>query len=253
MNNSSTDFPVAEGGVEADAGNVSISPESPIPCGTSSNGAVARMRPLWCNHGLADFVSSAVEAYSKELKDSPIRTKAITSCAISMLGELIGTYLKPRRPDGSRGNTIFIDNSSYLNMYLIGTRRVDLRVVIETVSVRRMAVFAGYGLVITGPFFHWWYGTLERGVSGMGFTNSYLNTLVKVAITQIVMTPPFLVFTLAYIKYFLSFDAHETVVMVKRTYAAALLTNWKVTLWDAYYNTVQAVRWMLGMGSQCVY
>lgn len=91
-----------------------------------------------------------------------------------------------------------------------------------------MAVFAGYGLVITGPFFHWWYGYLERGVSGMHLSSSYLSTLVKVAITQIVMTPPFLVFTLAYIKYFLSFDAHETVVMVKRTYAAALLTNWKV-------------------------
>lgn len=93
-----------------------------------------------------------------------------------------------------------------------------------------MAVFAGYGLFITGPFFHWWYGSLERGVSSLDLTSSYFATLIKVAITQLVMTPPFLVFTLAYIKYFLSFDAKETVAMVKRTYAAALLTNWKVTL-----------------------
>jgi len=113
-----------------------------------------------------------------------------------------------------------------------------------------MAVFAGYGLVITGmcnpiqvgrycknstyfqttltgPFFHWWYGFLEKNVSAMKLP-SYLVSLVKVAITQIVMTPPFLVFTLAYIKYFLSFDTHETVIAVKKTFAVALLTNWKV-------------------------
>ena len=57
---------------------------------------------------------------------------------------------------------------------------------------------------------------------------SYLVSLVKVAVTQLVMTPPFLVFTLAYIKYFLSFDTHETVIAVKKTFAVALLTNWKV-------------------------
>lgn len=52
---------------------------------------------------LTELVSGAVEAYAKELKDSPIRTKALTSCVISMLGELIGTALKPRKPDGTRG------------------------------------------------------------------------------------------------------------------------------------------------------
>jgi len=62
----------------------------------------------------------------------------------------------------------------------------------------------------------------------MKLPSSYLVTLVKVAITQIVMTPPFLVFTLAYIKYFLSFDTHETVMAVKKTFAIALLTNYKV-------------------------
>lgn len=115
-----------------------------------------------------------------------------------------------------------------------------------------MAVFAGYGLVITGkcklqhattmmqpthpphvtfmptgPFFHWWYGFLEKNVSALKLP-SYLVSLVKVAVTQLVMTPPFLVFTLAYIKYFLSFDTHETVIAVKKTFAVALLTNWKV-------------------------
>jgi hypothetical protein len=79
-----------------------------------------------------------------------------------------------------------------------------------------------------GPFFHWWYGTLEKTVGGFNITSSYLTTLVKLAITQIVMTPPFLVFTLAFIKYFITLDASATVKAVKNTYVAALLTNWKV-------------------------
>ena len=52
---------------------------------------------------LTRLVTSAVDAYSAELRESPIRTKAITSCAIAMLAEVIGTQLKPRRADGSRG------------------------------------------------------------------------------------------------------------------------------------------------------
>lgn len=83
-------------------------------------------------------------------------------------------------------------------------------------------------ICLSGPFFHWWYGTLERTVSGLRLTSPYITTLVKVAITQLVMTPPFLVFTLGFIKYFMSMDVNETVVAVKRTFAAALFTNWKV-------------------------
>ncbi len=52
---------------------------------------------------LTELVTGAVDAYSRELKQSPLRTKALTSCVISMLGELIGTALKPRKRDGSRG------------------------------------------------------------------------------------------------------------------------------------------------------
>lgn len=55
---------------------------------------------------LTELVTNAVDAYSKELKVAPIRTKAITSCVISMLGELIGTALKPRKADGTRGKII---------------------------------------------------------------------------------------------------------------------------------------------------
>jgi len=68
-------------------------------------------RAVTSNNWLTQLVKDAVDAYSNELKVSPIRTKAITSCVISMLGELIGTALKPRKADGTRGTV-------YLNMSL---------------------------------------------------------------------------------------------------------------------------------------
>lgn len=86
--------------------------EPPKPNETSSNtappsipsGSVVRApASSGCLSWLTDIVTAAVDAYSKELKESPLRTKAITSCAIAMLGELIGTQMKPRRRDGSRG------------------------------------------------------------------------------------------------------------------------------------------------------
>ena len=69
----------------------------------SAPGVSLSRAPAVAKNWLTELVSGAVEAYAKELKDSPIRTKALTSCVISMLGELIGTALKPRKPDGSRG------------------------------------------------------------------------------------------------------------------------------------------------------
>ena len=66
-------------------------------------------------------------------------------------------------------------------------------------------------------------------------TSTYFATVVKVAITQLVMTPPFLAFTLAYIQYFLTLDAKETVVAVKRSFAAAIFLNWKVSNEDNYH------------------
>lgn len=66
-------------------------------------------------------------------------------------------------------------------------------------------------------------------MSGLRISSPHLTTLVKVAITQLVMTPPFLVFTLGFIKYFMTLDVSETVVAVKRTFAAALFLNWRVS------------------------
>jgi len=108
---------------------------------------------------------------------------------------------------------------------------------LASLDSRRLVVFGAYGLVITGPFFHWWYGYLESlSTSTVGLLSRnkgiqkqpLLQFAVKLGLNQLVMTPPFLLFTLAYIQYFLSLDVDQTVKAVKRSFAAALFTNWKV-------------------------
>jgi len=56
-----------------------------------------------------------------------------------------------------------------------------------------------------------------------------LTNALKLAINQLVMTPPFLLFTLAYIQFCLTLDSSKTMASVKRTFAVALLTNWRVS------------------------
>lgn len=74
--------------------------------------------------------------------------------------------------------------------------------------------------------------TYSSGISsGSAPIKSYsplLANALKLAINQLVMTPPFLLFTLAYIQYCLTLDTSKTMASVKRTFAVALLTNWKV-------------------------
>ncbi len=97
------DSPIKDDIVDAKTASSSTSPTS-----TEQVSSVASaLTPVGsAGKWLTDLVSSAVEIYARELKESPIRTKAITSCAIAMLGELIGTQLKPRKADGSRGNVV---------------------------------------------------------------------------------------------------------------------------------------------------
>jgi protein Mpv17 len=75
--------------------------------------------------------------------------------------------------------------------------------------------------------FHWWYGFLERFVGKQKLSNN-LSLALKLALNQLVLTPPFLALTLGFIQYFQTLSATQTTTMVRNTYAAALFTNWKV-------------------------
>lgn len=72
-----------------------------------------------------------LKKYQHLLRTKPIATKAITAGIISVLGQTIGAMIRNKK---------------------VALNKQDLK---------KCVVFAVYGL-ITGPFFHWWYGTLEK-------------------------------------------------------------------------------------------
>eukprot|EP01038_Epipyxis_sp_PR26KG_P014438 gene14438-19375_t len=192
---------------------VSFSRQLPLNLNSSSTSSSTQIRNIFSP------IVSVLKWYNQLLKQHPIATKSITSCVIGIMGELIGSYVKrlynKRKNDSNATLTI----SSWA----------------KDISLQRIAVFGFYGLGITGPFFHWWYSfleslvTAESGLLGLGpKTNRNLLFLMKLSINQLVMTPPFLLFTIAYIQYFLSLNVNDTIKAIKRNFVAALITNWKI-------------------------
>lgn len=178
---------------------------------------------------------SLLTGYQSLLQERPLQTKAVTSCVISLLGELIGTYIK--------------------------RRRTPIGQVPPTVDWRRMGIFGFYGFAVTGeraspwafrslalsfdspltfslsaphsmrapagPLFHWWYKTLETLVARRQLPPR-ISVALKILLDRLLLTPPFLLFSLGFLQYFQTLDAPQTVASVKNMYAVALWTNWRV-------------------------
>lgn len=185
---------------------------SPPPSSSSSASSYTVNRGVVgkCYDGVTSVITTGFENYTLSLQQSPLLTKSLTSCVISMLGELIGSYMRERNNGGLRDPV----NSA--------------KALYE--KARRLAVFGFYGLVITGPFFHWWYGFIERIVSSWKLSPT-LSIIMKILLDRLIATPPFLLFTLAYLQYFFTFSPEKTIQAIKNTFAVSLFTNWKVSQW----------------------
>jgi hypothetical protein len=146
--------------------------------------------------------------YSESLKNYPLLTKSVTSCVISMIGELIGSALYNSK--ASKSNNRSIARSTWE-------------------MARRVVIFGAFGATFAGPFFHWWYKYLHQLVHSWNLPYS-LSIIMKLLLNQLVMTPPYLLFTIAYIQYFLTFDRKKTLQVLKNSFFSALLMNWKVLL-----------------------
>jgi hypothetical protein len=174
--------------------------------------------PAGVSSGLYDSVMNFFQGnfgkYQNSLKENPLETKMITSCIISILGEIIGSYIKQNRyRDLMAANR---NNSRY-----------TLAKMPPIIDFKRIAIFGTYGLAITGPIFHWWYGFLERTVRGWDITGN-LNVLTKIALDRLILTPPFLLLTLVYMQFLQTFSVAKTSAAVKNIYASALYLNWRV-------------------------
>jgi len=90
-----------------------------------------------------------------------------------------------------------------------------------------MGIFGVYGFAITGPMFHWWYGFLEKLVANQSLPPR-ISIFLKILLDRLLLTPPFLLFSLGFIQYFQNFSATTTIANIRNSYAAALFTNWRV-------------------------
>ena len=162
--------------------------------------------------GIINGLTDLRDKYQEQLAAEPFKTKIITSCAISILGEVVGGFIKNRRHHAAI------------------TQRGGRPSTLQAPAIfdpKRMALFGVYGLAITGPMFHWWYAFLDKTVRSWNLTGNS-NLLAKLALDRLVMTPPFLLITLVYLNYFQSFNATQVSRTVKNIYAGALYLNWRV-------------------------
>ncbi len=179
--------------------------------GTSAPTIVREINPIF--RKLKELLTS----YRNALRESPIQTKALTSLVISLLGELFGAYLRRRK---------------YLTTYKYSSAEYAP----PMVDLKRLGIFGFYGLAITGPMFHWWYGALEKIVNHYRIESSHAQVFTKILLDRIVMTPPFLLFTLLYMQGLMTMKPRVTVDNVKKAYPSALALNWKVWTVAQYIN-----------------
>lgn len=91
--------------------HLTASAEGSIPVSVEDVGAVersaARCRPPYEWHRIVKLLYGLVEGpvtqYSTALREAPLCTKAITSCIVALLGEVIGASLKSKSRADRKG------------------------------------------------------------------------------------------------------------------------------------------------------
>lgn len=149
----------------------------------------------------ADLMGSCVHIFNEYrllVQTYPVRTKAITSCIIGILGEILGGAISARRDNRPFG-----------------------------VDAKRVGIFGLYGLVITGPVLHYWYAFLEQLTRGMGLKD-LTRLFVKLVIDRGIFGPPFVLLTVSFIQFLQNnFNFGRAGQSIRRTYGAVLLSNEK--------------------------
>ncbi|KAG1693433.1 hypothetical protein DVH05_023516 [Phytophthora capsici] len=106
------------------------------------------------------MLASPWQRYQLELRTHPLRTKAVTSAGVAMLGEVLGHMLKHKTLRG--------------------------------LSPRQMLAFFAFGGVVTGPVLHFWYEYLET----QRMTTEKLTPNKKLLLDRLLFTPPMVAFTI---------------------------------------------------------
>ena len=195
----------------------------------------------WCRRTFRTVLSS----YCSALKERPLRSRALTAAVLGMLGELLGAFVRHRKLTygaGKRGS------------FYRQTFGWDGEEGTSFLSLRRLLSFGLYGLVIGGPAQHYWHQFMNYLLMPAHATHSLTSEmrLVKVALSQAVLTPPLVAAMIASLHSLttgqsgMKNDPKSGLKSVfsagsefRNVYAAALFTNWRwLTVAQAANQTV---------------
>ena len=146
-----------------------------------------------------NIFASLFSKYKSCLAKYPIYTKSLTSCTISVIGEIIASYLKG-----------YIRNEK------------------PKICPKRVSVFGLYGLLCTGPMLHYWYAFLEWYLTKKLQLTGNAKVIAKLLIDRCIWAPPFVLFTITFLQYLQTFCSKTTWEAIKRNYVAVFLMNQKV-------------------------
>ncbi len=217
------------------------SPSNPISSAVVSTNTLVSQVLSSMTSTVLNWISSAIYNYNHQLRTSPLLTKAITSGVISIIAEGIGSYLLySRNQRAGRGNNRSLQQILY-RLAVFGVYGLAITGKFYSLSLARFSLhIVPHSLLYlcSGPFFHWWYGYLERVVARWQLPST-IAFLVKLSLNQLVMTPPFLLFIMAFLQYCMTWNRTQTIEVIKKTFGAALITNWKI------WTVAQAVNFQL--------
>ncbi|KAG2763529.1 hypothetical protein PC129_g14336 [Phytophthora cactorum] len=161
------------------------------------------------------MLASPWQKYQLALQTNPLRTKAVTSAGVAMLGEVLGHVLKHKTLRG--------------------------------LSPRQMLAFFTFGGVVTGPVLHFWYGYLET----QRVTKEKLTPNKKLLLDRLLFTPPMVAFTIFSLGVMRGSSPKASRENLSRVYWGVLLMNWKVwtlTQWLSFHYVPPQFRVLWGNG-----
>ena len=168
---------------------------APIPASLPSPTTLVRLNDF----SIKALFSELFSSYKVLLANYPVRTKAITSSTISMLGEIAGSFIRAH----AKGEKVNIDP-------------------------KRVAIFGSFGLLCTGPMLHFWYVLLDHCVSTKMNLSGRAKTLAKVIIDRCIWGPPYTFFTVCYLTFLQTLSTSAVKDVIAKQYLAILIMSQKV-------------------------
>lgn len=164
---------------------------------------------------VVDFAST----YNDWITSQPLITKSVTSAIILGLADATAQTIELRQ---LRKQQILASEQSPL-VEPPTRSSSDLEF-----SISRVARFSSLGLLLIGPWNHYYYKVLDAAIPSDLDNPWTLANLGKVAIDQGLQAPFFTVFIILYLNYFSTFNLTTAVTNLKQQYVTTILDNWKL-------------------------